>query len=235
MTAEGKDELGGLPRWIEAAAALVGLVAVSPLLVLCAMGVRFSSPGPVLFRQARAGRDGQPFTLLKFRTMRKGERGAQVTAAGDSRITPFGRLLRRLKLDELPELWNVVRGDMSLVGPRPEVPQLVDLQDPLCAGVLRARPGITDPVTLRLRNEEELLAGAQDPETFYREVLQPVKMRGYVEYLRRRTAWTDLVVLLETLLAVVWPAVAAPPRREDLALDPVDLFRLRRWRVRRAL
>lgn len=224
---------GSLPRWIEAPAAFFGWVVTSPLLLMCAAGVRLSSPGPVLIRQVRVGRGGKSFTLLKFRTMRTGQGGVQVTRAGDTRITAVGRLLRKLKLDELPELWNVVRGDLSLVGPRPEVPRFVDLQSALWAAVLTARPGITDPVTLRLRNEEDLLAKAEDPERFYLETLQPVKLQGYVEYLRRRTAWTDLVVLMETLLAVAVPSIAPPPRREDLAQDPVDLFRLRRWRVKR--
>ena len=128
------------------------------------------------------------------------------------RITRVGRLLRKSKLDELPELWNVARGDLSLVGPRPEVPRYVDLNNPLWRRVLEARPGITDPVTLRLRNEEELLAGCKgDPEQFYLNTLQPYKLHGYVTYLRQRSWRTDVGVLLGTLLAVVFPAQAPPP------------------------
>lgn len=233
MSIEGTGKETGLPRWFEGLSALLGLAVTSPVLLLCAVGVRLSSPGPVLFRQERLGRGGRPFTLLKFRTMRVGGVGAQVTAGGDARVTPFGRFLRKFKVDELPELWNVVRGELSLVGPRPEVPRFVDLRSPLWQEVLRVRPGITDPVTLRLRNEEDLFPRGEDPERFYRETLQPVKLRGYAEYLRRRSAWTDLLVLAETLLAVVVPSRARPPRREDLAQDPADLFRLRRWPVRR--
>ena len=199
------------------AAALGGLILASPLLALCAGAVLVSSRGPVLFRQQRVGKDGELFTLLKFRTMRVGERGALVTASGDPRVTGVGRILRRTKLDELPELWNVVRGEMSLVGPRPEVPMYVDRSSPLWQDVLAVRPGITDPVTLALRNEEELNAAAGgDPEQFYRHRLQPYKLIGYARYLRNRTARSDLRVLVETLLAVVAPGRTPPPSIEDI-------------------
>ncbi len=193
----------GLPRWVEAPLALAGLVFASPVLVLVGMLVRLSSPGPVIFRQQRVGRAGRPFTLFKFRTMAVAGEGPSVTASGDPRITPVGRFLRRTKLDELPELWNVLRGEMSFVGPRPEVPELVDLSNPLWREVLEVRPGITDPMTLSLRNEEELLQESDmPPEVFYREVLQPRKLRGYVEYLRRRSAWADIGVILSTVITV---------------------------------
>ncbi|MEM9074585.1 MAG: sugar transferase, partial [Myxococcota bacterium] len=159
---------------------------------------------------------GRPFTMLKLRTMRTDNAGASITADGDSRITPIGRILRKTKLDELPELWNVARGDMSLVGPRPEVPQLVDLESPLWREVLLHRPGITDPVTLRLRNEEELLASASNPETFYREVLQPYKLRGYAEYGRLRSTVSDVRVLVDTALAVLRPSRVPPPTLDEL-------------------
>lgn len=193
----------GLPRWFEVVAAGAGLLLLAPVLVAVALAVRLSSPGPILFRQQRVGRGGRLFTMLKFRTMRVGAAGAQVTAAGDPRITPAGRWLRKLKLDELPELWNVVRGEMSLVGPRPEVPGLVDLADPSWKQTLAVRPGITDPVTVALRNEEELLAQVPgDREEYYRQVVQPAKLRGYVEYLASRSWRTDVRVLLATLLAI---------------------------------
>jgi lipopolysaccharide/colanic/teichoic acid biosynthesis glycosyltransferase len=193
---------GGLPRAAEAALALLGLAAASPVLLVAAGLVAASSPGPVLFRQQRAGLGGRPFTLLKLRTMRVAPEGSQLTAAGDARITPAGRWLRRFKLDELPQLWNVVRGDMSLVGPRPEVPRYVD-GSPLWQQVLSARPGLTDPVTLRLRDEEALLAAAGDAERFYRERLLPWKLRGYRDYLARRSWVSDLGVLGATVLAVL--------------------------------
>jgi lipopolysaccharide/colanic/teichoic acid biosynthesis glycosyltransferase len=194
---------GGLPRAAEAALAFVGLVVSSPVFFFAVVLVAATSPGPVLFRQQRVGLGGRPFTLLKLRTMRVASEGFQLTASGDARITPVGRWLRRFKLDEIPQLWNVVRGDMSLVGPRPEVPRYVDAADPLWQSVLSARPGLTDPVTLRLRDEEALLAGADDVESFYRERLLPWKLRGYRDYLARRTWVTDLAVLGATVLTVL--------------------------------
>lgn len=209
----------GLPRPVEAALALAALAALSPVILAAASAVALSSPGPVFFRQPRAGRGGAPFTLWKLRTMRVAPEGVLLTAAGDSRITPAGRWLRRFKIDELPQLWNVVRGDMSLVGPRPEVPRYVDLGEPLWREVLAARPGLTDPVTLRLRNEEDLLAGVADiadVEAFYRERLLPWKLRGYRDYLRRRTAWTDLAALARTVLAVFGLFRPEPPSSDEL-------------------
>jgi lipopolysaccharide/colanic/teichoic acid biosynthesis glycosyltransferase len=193
----------GLYRPLEAAMALTALALSSPVFLAAAALVAVTSPGPVLFRQARVGLGGRPFTLLKLRTMRVAPEGSQLTASGDARITPVGRWLRRFKLDELPQLWNVVRGDMSLVGPRPEVPRYVDASDPLWRSVLSVRPGLTDPVTLRLRDEEALLAGVADVEGFYRERLLPWKLRGYRDYLDRRTWATDLAVLGSTILAVL--------------------------------
>lgn len=167
------------------------------------------------------GRGGRPFELIKLRSMRVENKGAEVTAQGDARITRVGRLLRKTKLDELPELWNVARGELSLVGPRPEVPKYVDLGDPLWQEVLEARPGITDPVTLRLRNEEALLGRQKDPEGFYTAVLQPYKLRGYVAYLERRSAWSDLRVLWHTLLTVLTPSRTPPPSIDELRAKPL--------------
>src|SRR5262249_51232581 len=158
----------------------------SPILALAALGIAFTSRGGIIFRQSRVGRDGQNFLLYKFRTMRTGHSGLQVTAGDDSRITLWGKLLRKTKIDELPELWNVVKGDMSLVGPRPEVPRYVDLNNSKWRQVLKVRPGITDPLTLRLRNEEELMSKVEgDRERFYLEILQPFKLKGYLDYLRQ--------------------------------------------------
>jgi lipopolysaccharide/colanic/teichoic acid biosynthesis glycosyltransferase len=147
--------------------------------------------------------------------------GPQITSNGDSRITRLGRFLRHTKLDELPTLWNVVRGDMSLVGPRPEVPRFVQLADPIWQKVLAVRPGITDPVTLRLRSESELLAQIEgDTEEYYANELQPAKLKGYVAYLEARTWRTDLKVLLQTLAAVVVP-------RESTGLSVDEVSRLK--------
>lgn len=206
---------GGLPRAFEAVAAGVALVVLSPLLAALALAVALGSRGGALFRQTRVGRGGAPFTLYKLRTMRAAD-GPRVTAGGDPRVTPLGWWLRRTKLDELPELWNVLVGDMSLVGPRPEVPEYVDADDPLWRRVLAVRPGLTSPVTLRLRDEEALLAevGDDDRERFYAQVLVPYKLRGHAEYLERRTAWSDLAVLGRTLAAIV--RAPRPPSREEL-------------------
>lgn len=207
----------GLPRPLEALAALLGLLLCAPLLFLIALAVRLGSAGPALFRQTRIGRHGRPFVLYKFRSMTIDTPGSAVTAADDRRVTPVGRLLRRSKLDELPALWNVLAGDLSLVGPRPEVPRYVDLEDPRWQRVLAVRPGLTDPVTLRLRNEEALLATVEgDRDAFYRHHLLPYKLRGAHDYLAQRSAWTDLVVLARTALAILRPQQAPPPSREEI-------------------
>ena len=218
MTTACGEPIGrGLPRPVEALLAFGGLVVTAPLLVLAALAVRLSSRGPVLFRQQRLGRGGKPFTLCKFRSMVRDRQGPAVTAGDDRRITAVGRILRRTKIDELPELWCVLVGEMSLVGPRPEVPEYVDLRDPLWQKVLEVRPGLTDPVTLRLRHEEELLATvATDREDYYRRILLPFKLRGYLEYLATRTAGSDLGVLASTLVGLILPGRVSPPGREEI-------------------
>ena len=203
----GMAEVGsGLPRWAEATLAIGGLLVAAPVIALTGLGIAVFSGRPVFFRQQRVGQHGETFDLYKLRTMTPSAGGPQITSNGDSRITRLGRFLRHTKLDELPTLWNVVRGDMSLVGPRPEVPRFVQLADPIWQKVLAVRPGITDPVTLRLRSESELLAQIEgDTEEYYAKELQPAKLKGYVAYLEARTWRTDLKVLLQTLAAVVVP------------------------------
>ncbi len=207
----------GLPRQAEAVIALAGLVMVAPLIALAAIAIAVTSRGPVIFRQKRMGRKGRPFTMYKLRTMRVANSGPQVTAGDDARVTPVGKFLRKTKLDELPELWNVVKGDMSLIGPRPEVPRYVDLADPMWRLVLEARPGITDPMTLRLRNEEALLIEVVgDREWFYLETLLPFKLEGYLGYLQTRSWWSDLKVLWHTIIAVAFPNKTPPPTLEEI-------------------
>ena len=168
------------------------------------MAVLVSSGSPAFFRQTRVGRGGRPFRLVKLRSMRPSDGGPRVTTRDDDRVTPVGRFLRRTKLDELPELWNVLRGDMSFVGPRPEVAEYVDVHDPKWAGILQVRPGLTDPTTLSLRHEEVLMEAAPgDKETYYREILQPLKLAGYQSYLERRTWRSDLVVIWNTVGALL--------------------------------
>jgi lipopolysaccharide/colanic/teichoic acid biosynthesis glycosyltransferase len=219
MSASVPTSRSGIPRPVEAALAGIGLLAVSPVIAILAGAVRATSSGPAFFRQPRVGRGGRLFTLWKLRTMRTAANGPEVTARGDDRITPIGRFLRRSKLDELPQLWNVVRGDMSLVGPRPEVPRYVDPQDPLWKRVLSVRPGITDPVTLRLRDEEAVLAAAPDPERFYRDELQPAKLREYAAYLEERSAARDFGVILQTLRKVVFPGRPPTPASPSAARE----------------
>lgn len=211
------DRAGGLPRAVDAVLAGVALVALLPLLATVALAVGLSSPGGVLYRQQRVGQGGRRFTLYKFRSMQH-QPGHAITASGDPRITPVGRLLRRTKIDELPELLNVIRGDLALVGPRPEVPRYVEMDDPRWRQVLRTRPGLTHPVTLTLQNEEALLARhAEDPDSFYRRRLLPYKLRGYLDYQRRRSAWSDLRVLLRTLRQLLPGQSVPPPEPEEVS------------------
>ena len=180
--------------------ALLGLVILSPVLLAVALLVRIKMPdGPVLFRQVRIGRDGKPFSLVKFRTMTGDQTGETVTVAGDPRITSLGAKLRRYKLDELPELWNVLLGDMSFVGPRPDVPGYADALTGDDREILQLRPGITGPATLKYRNEEELLAAVGDPVRYNDEVIFPDKVRLNRLYLHHRTLGMDLRLLWATV------------------------------------
>jgi lipopolysaccharide/colanic/teichoic acid biosynthesis glycosyltransferase len=195
----------GLPRGFDILASLLGLLLLLPLLMVAALVVMLTSHGGALFRQQRVGRHGEPFVIYKLRTMIVSAVGPHVTKANDIRITRVGRFLRNTKLDELPTLWNVLRGDMALVGPRPEVPRYVNLEDPQWQSVLSTRPGVTDPVTLHLRSEEKLLAEiAGDPEQYYLDDLQPLKLKGYLAYLSVRTWTTDLKVLCQTVAAIIF-------------------------------
>lgn len=190
-------------RLIDLTAATLGLLLLSPLLLLLALLVKLTSPGPVFYRATRIGRGGQPFRLYKFRTMQAGadKAGPAITAGGDPRVTPLGRLLRRTKLDELPQLINVLRGQMSLVGPRPEDPRYVALYTPDQRRVLEVRPGITSAASLAYRHEEQLLAG-QNWETVYRHQVMPAKLALDLAYLARRTVWSDLLLIIRTVLAL---------------------------------
>ena len=182
--------------------ALGGLLVFGLPMLAIALWVRLDSPGPVFFRQERVGRNGRPFRIHKFRTMNADAptRGPALTVGADPRITRAGAWLRRSKLDELPQLLDVLAGDMSIVGPRPEVPQYVALYPPaLREQVLSVRPGITDPVSLRLADESELLAKAADPEREYREVILPAKLHEAAAYAARATLWSDLAVIGRTL------------------------------------
>jgi lipopolysaccharide/colanic/teichoic acid biosynthesis glycosyltransferase len=184
-------------------AALV-LAVVSPLMLGIALAIRRGSPGPVLFRGRRVGRNGADFDMLKFRTMVVGsDKGATSTSADDPRVTRTGAFLRRYKLDELPQLLNVLRGEMSLVGPRPQVRWAVDLYTPEERRLLLRRPGMTDFASLKYRNEAEILRGSADPDQAYLELIAPGKIRLGLHYVDRASLWTDLTILTATGLALV--------------------------------
>lgn len=191
-------------RLLDLAAAGGGLLVLAPLLVVVGLLVRLTSPGPAFHRAQRVGRDGRLFTLYKFRSMREGaaSAGPGITRAGDERITGVGAWLRRTKLDELPQLINVWKGDMSLVGPRPEDPRYVEGYTPEQRRVLAVRPGITSAASVLYRHEEQMLEGEEWEKT-YREKVLPDKLRIELEYLEHRTLASDLGILLKTFVAVL--------------------------------
>lgn len=191
-------------RIVDVLAAAWGLVLLSPILLIVAVAVRASSPGPIWFVQERVGRHARRFRCAKFRTMQMGAQAhGSVTTATDARVTPVGRLLRRWKLDELPQLWNVLAGDMSLVGPRPDVPGYADRLEGEDRRVLDLWPGITGPATLLFREEEHLLTLAGDPHAFNDQVIYPEKLRINCRYLEKGSFWRDIGYVFAT----VWPAL----------------------------
>jgi lipopolysaccharide/colanic/teichoic acid biosynthesis glycosyltransferase len=187
------------------------LGASLPVLAVASLAIA-ADGGPVLFCQERVGRHGRRFRMLKLRTMRhrRPEAGPALTVGDDDRVTPVGRWLRAMKVDELPQLWNVLRGDMSLVGPRPEVPQYVDQYGDAEREVLDFLPGITDPASIRYRNESALLAQAADPEEYYRRVILPDKLRLSIDYGKKATFVSDILVIVRTIAAVVLPGSPEP-------------------------
>lgn len=186
-------------RLFDVLAAAVGLIILCPVFVVIAVLVKVTSRGPVVYCQERIGRRFRPFTIVKFRTMRQATGGPTLTVAGDPRITPFGRFLRRTKLDELPQLWNVLCGHMSLVGPRPEVETYVRLFRADYEEILSVRPGITDTASLEFRDEEIRLTHADDPELLYRTEILPRKIALAKDYVRDHSVRGDFVILLRTL------------------------------------
>ena len=183
----------------------VGLFLLMPAFAGIALAIILDDGSPVLFSQTRVGRNGKLFRIWKFRTMRFCSHGSAVTATGDPRITTVGKKLRMYKLDELPQLFNVLKGDMSLVGPRPEVPEYVQLQTPIWQAVLQVRPGITDLATLLYRDEERILASSTDPNAFYCERVLPAKLVLNRSYVRSRSFLRDLRLILETIRYSLFP------------------------------
>lgn len=202
-----------MKRIFDLCVAVVGGLVLLPLMLGVALAVRLSSPGPILYVQERVGKDGKLFRCMKFRTMRVGaDREGSITTGADARITPLGRVLRRFKLDELPQLWHVVKGDMSFVGPRPDVPGYADQLEGEERMILSVRPGITGPATLRFRNEEALLAARDDPAAYNDTVLYPAKLRINMHYVRTQSFWRDIGYILVTI---------CPPLDRWLKLVPV--------------
>ncbi len=191
-------------RLFDLVSATVGLIALSPVFLIGALCIKLDDGGPVFFRQERIGRGGVPFRIWKFRSMRTdtGNGGPQVTTRGDPRITRIGQYFRASKLDELPQLLNVIRGEMSLVGPRPEVARYVALYTSEQRRVLDLTPGITDPASVQFFDEEKILARYADPEQAYVAELMGEKIRINLEYARTADVWTDIDVIARTLGAI---------------------------------
>jgi lipopolysaccharide/colanic/teichoic acid biosynthesis glycosyltransferase len=208
------------------------LVVALPVLLVAAALVRLTSPGPALFRQFRMGKGFRPFQILKLRTMGHARAGLAYTLGPDPRITRLGRWLRRTKIDELPQLWNVLRGEMSLVGPRPVLPELTTEFREHYARLLEGRPGLTDPASLKYCQEAAILAEAEDPMLYFKSVVTPDKIRISLECAERANLWTDALTIAMTAVICCVPAMsrcygrvkspaAQETEREVAALQPV--------------
>lgn len=181
--------------------ALLGLVCLSPVLLVTWILIHVKMPdGPAIFKQKRVGRNGKTFTMYKFRSMSAHHSGSSVSVAGESRITPLGAKLRKYKIDELPELWNVLIGDMSFVGPRPDVPGYADNLEGENRNILKLRPGITGPASLKYRDEEELLAKQENPQEYNDNVIYPDKVRINLYYLSHYSFIMDIKMIVATVL-----------------------------------
>ena len=211
-----------LKRAIDVIGAAVGLAVLAPVWVVLAAWIKFDSPGPVLFRQERMGKGFRPFRILKFRTMVADApaRGGAITFGADPRITRAGRFLRAMKLDELPQLINVLVGDMSFVGPRPEVSRYVEMFHADYEEVLRVRPGLTDLASIKYRDEATLLGGADDPEKEYTTRVLPEKIRLAKEYVRRSSLPLDLLLVAKTLLIVLAGGGTGEKKEKKSPLPP---------------
>lgn len=194
-----------MKRLFDIIASGLGLLVLSPLFLILALWIKLDSQGPVFYRQVRVGKDNKDFRIFKFRSMRVGsDKGSLVTIGGrDPRITRSGYIIRKLKLDELPQLINVFVGDMSLVGPRPEVRHYVNYWTPEQMHVLDVQPGITDPASIKFRNENELMEQAEDPEDYYINVIMQEKLKLYLEYVQNHTFWGDIGLIFKTFWVIV--------------------------------
>lgn len=195
-----------IKRIFDILASFFGIIIISPVLLIVALFIKLLMPGPVFFIQTRIGKGGKEFRLLKFRTMRVKPKTSEGSFdAGDqSRITALGKVLRKTKLDEIPQLINVLKGDMSLVGPRPEVKKWTEVYPEQWAIVHQVKPGITDNASIEFRNEEELLAQSSNPEETYRELILPRKLELYIYYVHHHSFWGDVQIILKTLQTILF-------------------------------
>ncbi|ACN99399.1 sugar transferase [Sulfurihydrogenibium azorense Az-Fu1] len=194
-----------IKRIIDFLLALIGIILLIPFFIIIAILIKKEDGGSIFFKQVRVGQYGKPFRIYKFRTMveNAGKMGSQVTKGDDPRITKIGKFLRKYKLDELPQLINVLKGDMSLVGPRPEVPKYVEVYKEDYNEILKVKPGITDYATLEYVDEEEILKGANDVEKVYLEKVLPEKIKYYKKYINDISFLTDLKLILKTLKKII--------------------------------
>ncbi len=209
-----------MKRFFDLLFSFIGLLLLLPLFVITAIMIKVDSPGPIFFRQERIGKNFRRFMIYKFRTMvvDAEEKGLRITSGGDNRITKVGRILRKFKIDELPQLYNVLKGDMSLVGPRPEVIKYVEWYKADYERILSIRPGITDISSMTFRNEESILQGVDDPEQYYVHVLLPEKMRLAREYIQNVSFFYDVKLIFKTLYHVIFQLTYSPKQ----ALSPQD-------------
>lgn len=193
-----------MKRVFDIVASGLGLMVLFPVFLILAVWIKLDSSGPIFYRQVRVGKNNKDFRIYKFRSMRVGsDKGSLVTIGGhDPRITRSGYFIRKYKLDELPQLINVFVGDMSLVGPRPEVRHYVDYWTPEQMHVLDVRPGITDPASIEFRNENELMENREDPEKYYIEVIMQEKVKRYLEYVRHHSFFGDIILIFRTIKAI---------------------------------
>lgn len=195
-----------LKRFFDLSTSAIAIALIWPILLLISIWIKLDSSGPVFFRQERVGRHGKTFRIFKFRTMTVDaeKKGLQLTVGGDNRVTRAGKILRKTKLDELPQLFDVLIGNMSIVGPRPEVPKYID-QYPasIRKQVLSVRPGITDRASIEFRNENEILSNSADPEKSYINEILPIKQKYYIEYVNKNSFLGDLKIIWETVFAII--------------------------------
>ena len=190
-----------IKRIFDFTVSLIGIVIISPILLVISILIKLDSKGPILFKQIRVGKNGKPFKIFKFRTMvvDAEKKGMQITVGRDSRITKSGHILRKTKFDELPQLFNVLTGEMSFVGPRPEVPRYVEMYDENQKNILKVRPGITDLASIEYRNENDLLAKSLDPEATYINEIMPKKIELNIEYLKNMSVLYDIKLIIGTI------------------------------------